>query len=128
MRRLVESLMPRTLILACTMLALGGCATGYRGIMPQHAAIVSADGAAVPGCPDWSDSEINAGETMAANFGCATSANLAAMIADPQDLVHGKSSPTDPVEIARALKLWREQPPTGAKELEKNSPKGGGGQ
>ncbi|HWI87344.1 MAG TPA: CpaD family pilus assembly lipoprotein, partial [Sphingomonas sp.] len=88
---------------------------------------VSGGSATVPGCPDWSDGEINPGETMAANFGCATQMNLAAMIADPQDLVSGKSSPTDAVQIARALKVWREQIPTGAQALEKIAAKGGGG-
>jgi len=107
-------------------LALAGCANGDRSLAIPHPPVVADGAASVPGCPDWSDGDVNAGEGMAHNFGCATQMNLAAMIADPQDLVHGKSGPVSAEQIAKALKVWREQVPTGAGALEKVSVKGGG--
>jgi len=123
----MDTLMPayRLSILALG-LALAGCAVGDRGLASHHQPVVGQAGADVPGCPDWSDGEVNAGEGMAHNFGCATQMNLAAMIADPQDLVRGKSAPASAEEIAKALKVWREQIPTGAGPLDKVSAKGGG--
>lgn len=48
--------------------------------------------AVVPGCPDWSrPSEIEVEAAASSNYGCATRSNLAEMIADPNDLVAGKS-------------------------------------
>jgi pilus assembly protein CpaD len=55
--------------------------------------VVSRSKAEVPGCPDWSRSSIGEfnGDTPS-NFGCATNANLAAMVANPEDLVSGHRS------------------------------------
>ena len=53
--------------------------------------VVSRAVAHVEGCPDWSRG--NAGEYAGAtksNFGCADASNLAAMIANPQDLIEGR--------------------------------------
>ena len=120
-------------VMKCALLAplisavtLAGCANGDRALTIPHSPVVAGGAATVPGCPDWSDGDVNAGEGMAHNFGCATQMNLAAMIADPQDLVHGKSGPVSAEQIAKALKVWREQVPTGAGALEKVSVKGGG--
>lgn len=47
--------------------------------------------ASVPSCPDWSKrSEANYDGGNHTNYGCATNSNLAAMIADPEDLVRGQ--------------------------------------
>ena len=52
--------------------------------------IVSRSKAEVPGCPDWSrSSNGNYNSDAASNYGCATNANLAAMVANPNDLVAG---------------------------------------
>ena len=72
--------------------------------------------AAVPGCPDWSrdeSSEFN-GNTSS-NHGCATNANLAAMVADPADLVRGRSGSgiNDAASSARAIEAYRKATPTG---------------
>jgi len=46
--------------------------------------------ATVPGCPDWSsNSESNFMSGTHSNYGCAINSNLAAMVADPEDLLHG---------------------------------------
>lgn len=50
--------------------------------------VVSRTKAEVPGCPDWSRSSVgNFNSDMTSNYGCATNASLAAMIANPEDLV-----------------------------------------
>lgn len=55
--------------------------------------IVTRSAASVPSCPDWSttrEANYNAGNHS--NHGCATNSNLAAMVADPEDLVRGRES------------------------------------
>jgi pilus assembly protein CpaD len=55
--------------------------------------VVTRSQASVPSCPDWStttESNFNAGNHS--NNGCATNANIAAMVADPEDLVRGRES------------------------------------
>uniref|UniRef100_UPI003B981AF8 CpaD family pilus assembly lipoprotein n=2 Tax=Pseudomonadota TaxID=1224 RepID=UPI003B981AF8 len=51
--------------------------------------VVSRMRAGVPGCPDWSrDSSTELDQHTSSNYGCAVNANLAAMVARPEDLVH----------------------------------------
>jgi pilus assembly protein CpaD len=55
--------------------------------------VVTRSKATVPSCPDWStssDSNFNSGNHS--NHGCASNSNLAAMVADPEDLVRGRES------------------------------------
>jgi pilus assembly protein CpaD len=55
--------------------------------------------------------------------------NLAAMVADPMDLIRGKSSDvTDTGSAVRAIKAWREAEPTSKlwTTTAKESAKGGG--
>jgi pilus assembly protein CpaD len=82
--------------------------TGYYGLTVEPTApvtegavapgmvrvVLSRTTASVPGCPDWRQPE-NLGMNNAAhsNFGCAVNSNIAAMIADPMDLVSGKDKP-----------------------------------
>jgi pilus assembly protein CpaD len=48
--------------------------------------------ASVPNCPNWSKPPGNdVANTLHSDFGCATAANLAAMVADPRDLALGRS-------------------------------------
>ena len=45
-----------------------------------------------PNCPDWrKPSNFDPNNTVSSNYGCATEANLGLMIADPRDLVVGRS-------------------------------------
>jgi pilus assembly protein CpaD len=47
--------------------------------------------AQVHGCPNWSKPPGNdAGNTLPSDFGCASAMDLAAMVADPRDLVEGR--------------------------------------
>ncbi len=79
--------------------------------------VVSRSFAYVPGCPQWDPQEIGARLSISPNFGCATNSNLAAMIADPNDLVLGRTGGgVDPKgEMSnRALKAYRGLSPSGA--------------
>lgn len=91
--------------------------------------VVSRSSASVPGCPNWdraSQPEFAASTTS--NFGCAVNSNLAAMIADPADLIQGRNTgDTDPMTITRAIKTYREKTPTGNGELKEEDASSGGG-
>jgi pilus assembly protein CpaD len=76
--------------------------------------IVSRTTATVPGCPDWSrQSDINFNEHNGSNFGCAGNTNLAAMVANPQDLVLGRGSEggSDGQISGKAIKAYRDKKP-----------------
>lgn len=74
--------------------------------------------ASVPGCPDWSTKQENSmsGGTSS-NFGCAVNGNIAAMVANPEDLVRGQTDSNDGLRTAtanRAIKDMQAKPTTGA--------------
>ena len=78
--------------------------------------VVSRTKAFVPGCPDWSrNANYNYDQHTSSNFGCATNSNLAAMIAQPEDLVHGRGSAagTDTTRSAKAIDAFRKAAPSG---------------
>ena len=90
--------------------------------------VVARRRATVPGCPNWSrKSQPEIENKSTSNFGCSVNSNLAAMIANPEDLLHGRegASVTDTVTAQRAIQMYRTTPPTGTKGLEDVSPKGG---
>jgi pilus assembly protein CpaD len=89
--------------------------------------VVSRSVASVPGCPNWSlPSQPDLHNSTMSNFGCATNRNLAAMIANPQDLVRGaRSSGIDARVTSKAIKSYRDKVPTGEQDLEKVDTKGG---
>lgn len=82
--------------------------------------IVSRASASVPGCPDWSRPSAPefVGSTMS-NYGCANNAALAAMVADPLDLVQGReaAAATDPATAAKAIRVYRDTAPSGTRGL-----------
>ena len=83
--------------------------------------IVSRTRASVPGCPNWSvPSQPNSQNRMMSNFGCAVNSNIAAMVADPQDLVHGRegTSVGDALTSAKAVGAYRRAEPTGKQGLQ----------
>jgi pilus assembly protein CpaD len=78
--------------------------------------VVSRARASVPNCPDYSRVyEPNFNAHTGSNYGCATNTNLAAMVADPNDLVRGatRGGETDAVTATRAIAAMRAQAPTG---------------
>lgn len=86
--------------------------------------VISRMKASVPGCPDWSRDESHEfNSNTSSNYGCATNATLAAMIARPEDLVHGQSydGSTDPTASAKAITVFRKTDPTGASGLKTQS-------
>jgi pilus assembly protein CpaD len=55
--------------------------------------VVTRSTASVPNCPNWSKTtEANYNSSNHPNYGCAVNSNLAAMVADPEDLVRGRES------------------------------------
>jgi pilus assembly protein CpaD len=72
--------------------------------------------ATVPNCPNHKSG--GPGSTSP-NYGCAINSNLAAMIADPIDLVLGQagSGAGNASTAAKAIKVYRDAPPTGTKGL-----------
>lgn len=78
--------------------------------------VVTRTAASVPGCPDFTRSGSSEFEgSSTSNFGCATNANLAAMVADPMDLVRGRTG-NDTVDTQasnRAIDTYRKATPTG---------------
>lgn len=74
-------------------------------VQPGQARVVIARSrASVPGCPDWSDkSDANLLNGISANYGCANNGNLAAMVANPEDLIKGqKGSPDTYISTSNA--------------------------
>lgn len=72
--------------------------------------VVSRSVASVPGCPDWSDDyDGNYMNATSRNYGCATNSNVAAMVANPEDLVRGQSGDGKPVITSsnRAIEAYR---------------------
>ena len=81
--------------------------------------VVSRTTATLPGCPNWSEpSHPNWDNRSMSNFGCAVNGNLAAMVADPQDLVWGREGGiVDSATANRAIQSYRRIVPTGEKGL-----------
>lgn len=89
--------------------------------------VVSRTTASVPNCPNWArKSQPEFASSTMSNFGCATNSNLAAMIANPEDLVRGQTGAgQDPLTANKAIKSYRDAKPTGESGLEKTDTKGG---
>jgi pilus assembly protein CpaD len=83
--------------------------------------IVSRTRAEVPNCPNWSlPSQPNYNNRTMSNFGCGVNSNLAAMVANPEDLIHGRERTGlgDTTAGTKAVLLYRSTPPTGTKGLQ----------
>ena len=87
--------------------------------------------ARVPNCPDHSrEYQPDYAASTSSNYGCATNSNLAAMVADPGDLVRGvPGAPTsDPATSTKAIRALRDATPTGGGgTVVKSEGTGGGG-
>lgn len=91
--------------------------------------VVSRSKASVPGCPDWSaKSDTNLMNSTSAGYGCAINGNMAAMVADPEHLLHGASSTGNTVVMSasKAIGSYREAKPTGEGGLKQESTQSGG--
>ena len=77
--------------------------------------VVSRTMASVPDCPVWQNSEFSLKNNTSSNYGCAVNGNLAAMVANPEDLVKGASTRGDTVVMSsnKAIDAYRQAAPTG---------------
>jgi pilus assembly protein CpaD len=110
------------------MLINDGAPVTAGGVAPGSVrVVVSRTRASVPNCPNWSvPSQPNLENATMSNFGCGLNSNMAAMVANPEDLVHGRegSGLTDSTTATRAIGVYRTAPPTGSKGLQDISTKG----
>ncbi len=86
--------------------------------------VVTRSKAHVPGCPNWSaTSDMNYNNGTSPNYGCATNSNLAAMIANPEDLIEGQKGTGETVIMSssKAIETYRDAAPTGAGGLKENA-------
>ncbi|MEO0754893.1 MAG: CpaD family pilus assembly protein [Pseudomonadota bacterium] len=90
-------------------------------LQPGEARIViTRSSASVPGCPDWSkQSDMNYLNATSPGYGCANNSNLAAMVANPEDLLEGQKGTGETVIATgtKAIDAFREAAPTGAAGL-----------
>jgi pilus assembly protein CpaD len=96
----------------------------------QARVVITRSNASVPGCPDWSaNSDMNYNNGTSPNFGCGVNSNLAAMVADPQDLLEGKKGSGETVLATsnKAIATLRDAEPTGKGGLMDASATSGGG-
>jgi pilus assembly protein CpaD len=79
--------------------------------------VVSRTRAYVPDCPNWTDKA--QGNGTSSGFGCAINSNFAAMVADPEHLLHGATGTGETVVMSstKAIDSYREQKPTGGQAL-----------
>ena len=90
--------------------------------------VVARATASVPGCPNWRQAKLSGNPiSTESNFGCATNSNLAAMIANPDDLILGQQGTRsgDANLATKAIKSYRDKVPTGNAGLDKVSTTGG---
>lgn len=106
-------------------LSIAAAAARYGLILEDHApvtqgnvppgmfrVVVSRSKAEVPGCPDWSRTSVgNFNSDMTSNYGCASNANMAAMVANPEDFI----APRRPGNLADTVTSGMTMPRKGAK-------------
>jgi pilus assembly protein CpaD len=89
--------------------------------------VVARRRAFVPNCPNWSrPSQPDWDNKTMSNYGCSVNSNLAAEIANPEDLIHGRegATVTDTTAATKAVDMYRTKPPTGQGGLQAVSTKG----
>ncbi len=86
--------------------------------------VVTHSKASVPGCPAWHDSaSYNYNNATSDGFGCAVNGNIAAMVANPEDLIHGSKGTGETVIMTsnKAIASYRNKAPTGDAGLKTNT-------
>lgn len=67
----------------------------------------------LPRCPNWSSEPQNWSNRPSSNFGCSNTTNLGLMVADPADLVGGRTlGPSDGTHEALGIRRYRSGNPT----------------
>ena len=90
--------------------------------------IVTRSTASVPNCPNWDrKSDANYANATSPGYGCAVNGNLAAMVANPEDLIAGQKGTGETVIMSstKAIETYREKAPTGTGELKAANTGGG---
>lgn len=78
--------------------------------------VVTRSMAHVPGCPIWDDEYgFERGNQTSSGYGCAVNTNIAAMVANPEDLLEGQHGTGETVIMTsnRAINAYRNAAPTG---------------
>ena len=99
------------------------------GAVPEGSVrvVVSRTIASVPNCPNWErPSQPNYNNKSMPGFGCAVNGNMAAMVANPEDLFHGREGTgvLDTATAAKAVDVYRKKQPTGSGGLQAINTKG----
>jgi len=91
--------------------------------------VASRSNARVEGCPSYTNQGIDSPVRTDSNYGCATNSNLAAMIANPDDLVRGQEGNGNgsAVVAGRAIGTYRTRQPSGSQPLPAPSTRNSGG-
>lgn len=91
--------------------------------------VASRSTANVEGCPNYTNPGIDSPVRTDSNYGCATNSNLAAMIADPDDLVRGREAngSGSALTAGRAIGTYRTRTPTGSQPLPSPNTRTSGG-
>lgn len=104
------------------MLVSAGAPVTVGAVVPGTVrVVVTRTTARVPNCPNWvRQSDPNYNNQTMPNYGCAVNSNMAAMIANPEDLVHGRdgSGVGDALTASKAISVYRTTAPTGSKGLQ----------
>lgn len=82
--------------------------------------VVSRTVASVPNCPNWSvPASPNYANALMSNYGCGVNGNIAAMVANPEDLLRGRdtAATSDARTATKPVSHYRNAPPTGAQGL-----------
>lgn len=91
--------------------------------------VITRSTAGVPGCPDWSaSSDMNYKNATSPGYGCAVNSNMAAMIANPEDLIKGQEGTGETVIMSstKAIESYRNKAPSGEGGLSSSSSASGG--
>lgn len=82
----------------------------------RHPIIVTKSGAHVKECGEWpKDLSRTSQNDQYENFGCAQQANIAAMVANPQDLIRPRAqTPSDPMRRSKVIDDYRNGAATSA--------------
>lgn len=111
-------------------LIVSGVAPTTTGLLGagQARVVITRSTASVPSCPNWDDRhDGNFKNETSKNYGCAINSNLAAMVANPEDLLEGQSGTGETVIATgtKAIATFREAEPTGAGGLQQAQQAGG---
>ncbi|MGN3975053.1 CpaD family pilus assembly protein [Tsuneonella sp. SYSU-LHT278] len=90
--------------------------------------VITRSTASVPNCPNWERrSDMNYANATSPGYGCAINGNLAAMVANPEDLIAGQAGTGETVIMSstKAIESYRKRAPTGEGELKASSTGGG---